>query len=128
MDLTGDISIEIKPPFPNPLQLPVHYKLTREYVMQVLCQMKSTGRQSNLYSCVHSNSITIIESVFDASLWKIVWSRITMEFDMAKPKFPSKISEIPYDLIPLLDDCICQGIDCIDSERYSYVPNCLMMS
>ena len=64
---TDNISIEITLPFSNQLQM-VHCKLSRGSVIQVLCYMVSTGAKINLYICVGSNSITIIECLFDNAL------------------------------------------------------------
>ena len=96
---TDNISIEIKSPFPNPLQMGIHYKLPREYVMQVLFHMVSIGTTSNLYSCIGS-SVTIIECLFDDAFWQVVWNNIKKRFDAPQPRFPKKISEISKDLIP----------------------------
>ena len=103
---TDNISIEIKSPFPNPLQMGIEYKLPRGYVIQVLCHMVSTGATSNLYTCVGSNSVTIIKCLFDSALWQVVWNHIKERFDAPQPRFPKKISELSKDLIPLLDDYI----------------------
>ena len=98
---TDNISIEIKSPFPTPLQIGIHYKLPREYVIQVLCHMVSTGATS-----VGSNSVTIIKCHFHNALWQVVWNNIKKRFDCAQSRFPKKISEILKYLIPLLDDYI----------------------
>ena len=66
--------------------------------------MVSTGATSNVYSCVGSNSVTIIECHFDNALWQVVWNNIKKKFGCAQPRFPKKISEISKDIIPLLDD------------------------
>ena len=83
---TDKISIDIKFPFPNPLHIGVHYKLPRGYVIQVLSHMVSTGATSNLYSCVGSNSVTIIECLFDNALWHVVWNNIKKRFDAPQPQ------------------------------------------
>ena len=103
---TEKISIEIKSPFPNPLQMGVYYNLPRGYVIQVLSYVASTGATSNIYTCVGSNSVTFIECLFDNALWQVLWNNIKDRFDWPNPRFPKKISEISKHVIPLLDEYI----------------------
>ena len=41
-DELSNISVEIKSPYPDALRVPVHYKIPRCYVMQILMHMKIT--------------------------------------------------------------------------------------
>ena len=64
-----NMSIEIKSPYPDPMQMPLHYNIPRGYVIQILSHMKVTGTETNLYVSVGSNSVCIIECTFHEELW-----------------------------------------------------------
>ena len=74
-DMTN-ISVEIKSPYPDPFKVPVHYKLLRCYIMQVLMHMNCTQSSTNIYASVGSNSVTFIECQYNDYLFRVLWDRL----------------------------------------------------
>ena len=90
-----NISVEIKSPYPDPCKLPVHYKLLRCYVMQVLMHMNCTQSSTNIYASVGSNSLTFIECQYNDYLFRDLWDRLCFYYDKTHPTQPKKLSELP---------------------------------
>ena len=80
-----NISIEVKNPYPQPQKLPVHHKLPKWYILQVLIHMVVTDCQVNWYACGGPKSIVLIECLFDEDLWENIWSKMKTFLDKAKP-------------------------------------------
>ena len=89
MDVFGfnndNISIEVKNPYPQPHKLPVHYKLPRYYILQVLIHMVATDCQVNWYACGGPKSVVLIECLLDEELWEDIWGNMKSFLDKAKP-------------------------------------------
>ena len=92
-----NISIEVKNPYPQPQKLPVHYKLPKWYILQVLIHMVVTECQVNLYACGGPKSVVLIECLFDEDLWEDIWSKIKTFLDKAKPAATHWMKQIARD-------------------------------
>ena len=63
-----DISVEVKNPYPDPEKLPVHYKLPKWYILQVLIHMAVTDCILNWYAVGGPKSVILIKFYFDEEL------------------------------------------------------------
>jgi hypothetical protein len=84
-DLAAVSGIEIKCPMPGKIfTTPVHYKLPKYYVTQVLSEMTCL-RVGNLYFCSYTKqSMTVLRVQYDPTLWGLICKRIA-DLDVANP-------------------------------------------
>ena len=81
------MSVELKSPYPQADKIPVHYKLPKWYILQILIHMFMTHTQLNLYGCCGPKSVVAIECTFDDNLWVRIWEEIKDLLDKRKPEF-----------------------------------------
>ena len=84
------------------IQITMHYKLPRYYVMQVLIHMKATSSELNIYGCVGTNSVTYIECQYSQGLCNDLWDRLCYYCDKVHPTQPKKVTELPQEFNGLL--------------------------
>ena len=82
---SDNISIELKSPYPDAEKLPVHYKIPKWYIMQVLIHMVVTETETSWYGCCGTKSVVTIECKFDEDLWDRLWLRIKHFLDKPRP-------------------------------------------
>ena len=62
-------------------------------------------KTAKAWTClVGVKSIAIIEMLYNAQVWKKLWSYITKYYDYAKPNYPKSVTEIKSDLNRLLSE------------------------
>ena len=83
-----------KSPYPDAEKIPVHYKLPKYYILQVLIHMAVTDTDSNWYGCCGPKSLVLIDCKFDEDLWKHLWNRIKTFLDKDKPVASQWIKDI----------------------------------
>ena len=71
-----DCIVEIKCPYPNNRNVPVHYDLPVRYVTQILAGMKVKKTLKCLYISYSKKSTTFMECKFDSELWKELWTEM----------------------------------------------------
>ena len=91
---SDNISLELKSPYPDPEKLPVHYKIPKWYVLQILIHMVVTETDSNWYGCCGTKSMVLIDCKFDEQLWDQLWHRIKQFLDKDKPVASNWIKDI----------------------------------
>ena len=89
-----NISVEFKSPYPDAEKIPVHYKLPKYYILQVLIHMAVTDTDSNCYGCCGPKSLVLIDCKFDEDLWKHLCNRIKTFLDKDKPVASQWIKDI----------------------------------
>ena len=80
-----NISLELKSSCPDADKLPVHYKLAKWYIPQILIHMVVTETDCNWYGCCGTKSMVLINCKFDDQLWDDLWNRIKQFLDKDKP-------------------------------------------
>ena len=69
-------------------------------------------KTAKAWTClVGVKSIAIIETLYNAQVWKKLWSYITKYYDCAKPNYPKSVTEIKSDLNRLLSDYLQSNVD-----------------
>ena len=101
-----DMTLEIKCPFPDPKNMPVHYSIPKYYIIQILTHMKVTNLERNLYVSCGPKSVTVIEARFAPGLWNDIWERIKVFFDKRRPAAKNWHKEISSEFAPRFDHYI----------------------
>ena len=68
----GNRSIEIKAPYPDGNNLPVHYSIPRYYILQCIIHMIVTNTMENWYASGGLTSVVLISRTVDMQLWDVV--------------------------------------------------------
>ena len=89
----------------------ITYSLNNCQAFRALCIMRSR-KTAKAWTClVGVKSIAIIETLYNAQVWKKLWSYITKYYDCAKPNYPKSVTEIKSDLNRLLSDYLQSNVD-----------------
>ena len=106
-----DISVEVKNPYPDPEKLPVHYKLPKWYILQVLIHMAATGCVLNWYAAGEPKSVVLIKCNFDDKLWEQIWARMKTFLDHDKPAATHWMKKIAIEFRDQFDDYTQQNTE-----------------
>ena len=87
-DVTENLAIEIKCPFPQENCLPVHYKIPVYYVCQLLSVMKVKEINKIWYISYCKESTVVMELKFDEKVWNTVFGQLKMLYDIENIKMP----------------------------------------
>ena len=99
----GNRSIEIKAPYPDGNNLPVHYSIPRYYILQCIIHMIVTNTMENWYASGGLTSVVLISCTVDMQLWYVVWRKIKQFLDKTRPVAKDWFKTICTDLGPQLD-------------------------
>ena len=91
---SDNITLELKSPFPDAEKIPVHYKVPKYYILQILIHMAATESESNWYGCCGTKSLVAIDCKFDEQLWGHLWDRIKTFLHKEKPVASQWINDI----------------------------------
>ena len=108
-----DISVEVNNPYPDPKKLPVHYKLPRWYILQVLIHMVVTDCMYNWYAVGGPKSVVLIKCNFDEDLWDQIWPRIKTFLDSDKPAATHWMKKIAVEFRQPFNDYIQENTELI---------------
>ena len=98
--------VEVKCPFPNDYNVPIHYNLPEHCVTQILAGMCVKGVQKCIYISHTSGSTTFFDCNFDKDLWQLKWSHVKEIYDVMELKKPSTLhANIPVLKNKLQDYC-----------------------
>ena len=100
----GNKSIEIKSPYPDGNNMPVHYSIPRYYILQCIIHMIVTNTMENWYASGGLTSVVLISCTMDLQLWHEVWMKIKEFLDKARPVAKNWFKMICNDLGPQLDE------------------------
>ena len=100
---SGNKSIEIKAPYPDGNNMPVHYSVPRYYILQCVIHMIVTNSMENWYASGGLTSVVLISCTVDHELWDVVWTKIKQFLDKARPVAKNWYKTISNDLGPQLD-------------------------
>ena len=84
----SNMIIEIKCPFPNERNVPIHYEIPDRYVTQILAGMKAKNVNECIYVSYSEESTTFFKCSFDRELWREIYHNITNIYDIEYPKKP----------------------------------------
>ena len=101
---SGNKSIEIKSPYPDGNNMPVHYSIPRYYILQCIIHMIVTNTIENWYASGGLTSVVLICCTMDLQLWHVVWMKIKEFLDKARPVAKNWFKMICNDLGPQLDE------------------------
>ena len=101
---SGNKSIEIKSPYPDGNNMPVHYSIPRYYILQCIIHMIVTNTIENWYASGGLTSVVLICCTMDLQLWHVVWMKIKEFLDKARPVAKNWFKTICNDLGPQLDE------------------------
>ena len=85
-DVSKDVALEIKCPFPNDYALPVHYSVPVYCAMQLLIHMKAKDVKKAWYVSHSEQSTVLLEVAFDENLWQQVFTLIKQQYDQVDIK------------------------------------------
>ena len=105
-----DCIVEIKCPYPNNRNLPVHYDLPVRYVTQILAGMKVKRTLKCLYISYSEESTTFMECKFDSDLWEHLWTETKKTYDYINPLKPSHLDANIGNIKASLQDYISQNV------------------
>ena len=111
---TDNISLELKSPCPDADKLPVHYKLPKWYILQILIHMVVTETDSNWYGCCGTKSMVLINCKFDDQLWDDLCNRIKQFLDKDKPVASNWMKDIAQEFRVPFECYIVVKTDLID--------------
>ena len=94
---SDDITCEFKCPYRDAEKIPVHYKVPKYYILQILIHMAVTATDSNWYRCIGPKSLIAIDCKFDEELWEHLWDRIKIFLDKEKPVASQWIKDIVHE-------------------------------
>lgn len=105
-----DCIVEIKCPYPNNRNLPVHYDLPVRYVTQILAGMKVKRTLKCLYISYSEESTTFMECKFDSDLWEHLWTETKKTYDYINPLKPSHLDANIGNIKASLQNYISQNV------------------
>ena len=73
---SGNKSIEMKSPYPDGNNMPVHYSIPRYYILQCIIHMIVTNTMENWYASGGLTSVVLICCTMDLQLWHVVWMKL----------------------------------------------------
>ena len=94
---SDDTTCEFKCHYPDAEKIPVHYKVPKYYILQILIHMAVTATDSNWYGCIGPKSLIAIDCKFDEELWEHLWDRIKIFLDKEKPVASQWIKDIVHE-------------------------------
>jgi hypothetical protein len=88
---TGKVvaAVELKCPYPKENKVLLHYSLPQYYVCQCLAEMYSLGTNRLVYLSWSPESSVVLEVLFDADLFSLIYSFIKETYDTDIPKRPA---------------------------------------
>ena len=119
------MTIELKCPFPNECNVPVHYKIPRRYVTQILSGMEVKNTEKCIHISYSKESTTFLECEFDEELWNKIWNETCKKYDVintVKPKhLDIFIPQMKHDLDRYIEEyvkliCELPSITAYESE------------
>ena len=87
-NVSRDIALEIKCPFPNDYAIPVHYTVPAYYATQLLIHMKAKDINKAWYASHSEQSTVLLEVTFDENVWQQVFILIKQQYDQVDIKVP----------------------------------------
>ena len=91
----------------------ITYSLNNCQAFRALCIMRSRKTAKALTCLVGVKSIAIIEMLYNAQVWKKLWSYITKYYKCAKLNYLKSVTEIKSDLNRLLSDYLQLNVDVV---------------
>ena len=82
---SGNKSVEIKSPYPDGNNMPVHYSIPRYYILQCIIHMIVTNTIENWYASGGLTRVVLICCSMDLQLWHVVWMKIKEFLDKVRP-------------------------------------------
>ena len=101
---SGNKPIEIKSPYPDGNNMPVHYSIPRYYILQCIIHMIVTNTIENWYASGCLTSVVLICCTMDLQLRNVVWMKIKEFLDKVRPVAKNWFKMICNDLGPQLDE------------------------
>jgi hypothetical protein len=112
-------AVEVKCPYPNENQLPVHYDIPTYYAIQLLAEMKCKGTTSAIYCSYSEESTTVIHLHFDDKVWDRIWKLIETMYGSPIPTREKTVPSYKKHLLQELEKYIKDN-----SQIVAEVPSC----
>ena len=106
-------TVEIKCPYPNRNVLPVHYKLPKYYVCQLLAEMAAHGTSAGIYVSYSMESMTVCKVQFDTELWEMILQEVEVLYGGEKTVRLKKKTESAKEIGSRLDKFIQDNVEFI---------------
>ena len=107
------IALEIKCPYPDDNNLPVHYTILVYYTIQVLCHMAVTGAKGVWYTSLSDKSTVLPGIKYDASIWDNCFKTIQELHDRDNIPMPKKKATNRDELLVMLQEYLTSNTELV---------------
>ena len=107
------IALEMKCPYPDDNNLPVHYTIPVYYTIQVLCHMAVTGAKVVWYTPLSDKSTVVLVLKYDASIWDNCLKIIQELYDRDNIPMPKKKATYRDELLVMLQEYLTSNIELV---------------
>ena len=107
------IAIEIKCPYPDDNNLPVHCSIPVYYTMQLLCHVAVTGAKVVWYTSLSDKSTSVLVLKYDASVWEKCFQIMQELYDRENISMPKKKATYSDEMLVMLQEYLSSNTELV---------------